>query len=84
MADIRVRVGSENALRVRVGSENALKVISSLAGSSGILGGLDDVNFSGGLSDGMVLVYNSTTSKWEAVSGSVQNGDIGIIDGGPF
>ena len=82
MADIRVRVGSQNA-RVRVGSQNALKVISSLGGS-GILGELDDVNISGGLLNGMVLVYNSTTSKWEAVSGSVQNGDIGIIDGGPF
>jgi hypothetical protein len=70
-------------IRVRVGSQNALKVISSLGGS-GILGELDDVNISGGLLDGMVLVYNSTTSKWEAVSGSVQNGDIGIIDGGPF
>jgi hypothetical protein len=70
-------------IRVRVGSQNALKVISSLGGS-GILGELDDVNISGGLLNGMVLVYNSTTSKWEAVSGSVQNGDIGIIDGGPF
>ncbi len=70
-------------IKVRVGSQNALKVISSLGGS-GILGELDDVNISGGLLDGMVLVYNSTTSKWEAVSGSVQNGDIGIIDGGPF
>ena len=70
-------------IRVRVGSQNALKVISSLGGS-GILGELDDVNISGGLLDGMVLVYNSTTSKWEAVSGSVQNGDGGIIDGGPF
>ncbi len=70
-------------IRVRVGSQNALKVISSLGGS-GILGELDDVNISGGLLDGMVLVYNSTTSKWESVSGNVQNGDVSIIDGGPF
>jgi len=70
-------------IKVRVGSQNALKVISSLGGS-GILSGLDDVSISGDLLDGMVLVYNSTTSKWEAVSGSVQNGDVSIIDGGPF
>jgi hypothetical protein len=61
-------------IKVRVGSQNALKVISSLGGS-GILSGLDDVSISGGLLNGMVLVYNSTTSKWESVSG---------IDGGPF
>jgi hypothetical protein len=70
-------------IKVRVGSQNALKVISSLGGS-GILSGLDDVSISGDLLDGMVLVYNSTTSKWESVSGSVQNGDVSIIDGGPF
>ncbi len=72
-------------IRVRVGSQNAIKVISSLSGSSGTLEGLDDVSISGGLLNGMVLVYNSTISKWEATldltPGNTQNLD---INGGNF
>ena len=72
-------------IRVRVGSQNALKVISSLSGSSGTLNGLDDVSIDGGLLNGMVLVYNSTISKWEATldltPGNTQNLD---INGGNF
>ena len=72
-------------IRVRVGSQNALKVVSSLSGSSGTLSGLDDVSISGGLLNGMVLVYNSATSKWEATleltPDNAQNLD---IDGGNF
>ena len=72
-------------IRVRVGSQNALKVVSSLSGSSGTLSGLDDVSISGGLLNGMVLVYNSTISKWEATlnltPGNTQNLD---INGGNF
>ena len=72
-------------IRVRVGSQNALKVVSSLSGSSGTLSGLDDVSISGGLLNGMVLVYNSTSSKWEATLDltpeNTQNLD---IDGGIF
>lgn len=72
-------------IRVRVGSQNAIKVISSLSGSSGTLNGLDDVSISGGLLNGMVLVYNSTISKWEATldltPGNTQNLD---INGGNF
>ena len=72
-------------IRVRVGSQNALKVVSSLSGSSGTLSGLDDVSINGGLLNGMVLVYNSTISKWEATldltPGNTQNLD---INGGNF
>lgn len=72
-------------IRVRVGSQNALKVVSSLSGISGTLSGLDDVSISGGLLNGMVLVYNSAISKWEATldltPGNTQNLD---IDGGIF
>lgn len=85
MADVRVRVGSQNAIKVRVGSQNATKVISSLSGSSGTLSGLDDVSINGGLLNGMVLVYNSAISKWEATldltPGNTQNLD---INGGNF
>ena len=86
MADInvsqKVRVAD---IKVRVGSQNALKVPSSFSGSSGSLGEAPDVDISGGLSNGMVLVYNSSTSKWEATleltPGSTQNLD---INGGNF
>jgi len=75
MADIKVRVGSQNAIRV----------VSSLSGTTGTLEGLDDVDMTGGLLNGMVLVYNSTISKWEATlnltPGNTQNLD---INGGNF
>jgi hypothetical protein len=72
-------------IKVRVGSQNAVKVLSSFAGGGGTLTGLADVDVSGGLSNGMVLVYNATTSKWEATleltPGATQNLD---INGGNF
>jgi len=71
-------------IKVRVGSQNAIKVLSSFAGGGGTLGGLSDVDVSG-LQNGMVLVYNSTAQKWEATleltPGSTQNLD---INGGNF
>ena len=64
-------------IKVRVGSRNANKVISSLSGSGGTLAGLSDVDVSGGLSNGMVLVFNAATSKFEATleltPGATQN-----------
>jgi hypothetical protein len=46
---------------------------------------LSDVNVSGGLSNGMVLVYNGVTNKWDATleltPGTTQNLD---INGGSF
>ena len=72
-------------IKVRVGSRNANKVISSLSGSGGTLAGLSDVDVSGGLSNGMVLVFNAATSKFEATleltPGTAQNLD---INGGSF
>lgn len=72
-------------IKVRVGSQNAIKVISSLSGTTGTLVGLEDVDISGGLLNGMVIVYNSTISKWEATlnltPGNTQNLD---INGGNF
>ena len=67
-------------IKVRVGSQDAIKVLSSFSGGGGSLGGLSDIDISGGLSDGMVLVYNASKSKWEATleltPGSTQNLDI--------
>ena len=72
-------------IKVRVGSRNANKVISTISGSGGTLGGLSDVDISGGLSDGMVLVFNAATNKFEATidltPGATQNLN---INGGSF
>jgi hypothetical protein len=73
-------------IKVRVGQQNSIKVLSSISGtSSGTLAGLSDINVSGGLSNGMVLVYNSSTNKWDATldltPGATQNLD---INGGSF
>ena len=72
-------------IKVRVGSRNANKVISSLSGSGGTLAGLSDVDVSGGLQNGMVLVFNASTSKFEATleltPGATQNLN---INGGSF
>jgi hypothetical protein len=72
-------------IRVRVGQQPAIKVISSLRGVGGLaLVDLSDIN-APTLSDGMVLVYNGTTSKWDATltltPGATQNLD---INGGNF
>ena len=72
-------------IKVRVGSQNAIKVPATFGGAGGTLGSLSDVDISGGLSNGMVLVYNSSTSKWESTldltPGTTQNLD---INGGNF
>ena len=72
-------------IKVRVGAKPATKVISSLAGVQGLsLAELSDVN-ADNLSNGMVLVYNSSTKKWDATltltPGATQNLD---INGGSF
>ena len=72
-------------IKVRVGQQNAVKVISSLAGAQGLsLAELSDVNATN-LLNGMVLVYNGSTQKWDATlsltPGTEQNLD---INGGNF
>ena len=77
MADIKVKVNQPT----REGQQNATKVVSAFSGdSSSTVSALGDVNVSGGLQNGMVLVYNATTSKWDATleltPGATQNLDI--------
>ena len=72
-------------IKVRVGQQNATKVISSLAGAQTLaLTELADVN-AGTLQDGMVLVFNGGTKKFdttlELTPGASQNLD---INGGNF
>ena len=72
MADIKVKLGPQNAIKARVGSQNALKVISTTEAKAR-LSGLLDVDVTGA-TDGMVLFYNQSNSRWES----------GIIDGGTY
>ena len=72
-------------IKVRVGQQNATKVISSLAGAQTLsLTELSDVNASD-LQNGMVLVFNGVTKKFDATleltPGASQNLD---INGGNF
>ena len=71
-------------IKVRLGSQNAIKVVSSISGTTGTLEGLDDVNIvlpTGG----ELLVYNAVTHKWDSTliltPGATQNLD---INGGNF
>ena len=73
-------------IKVRVGQRNTPKVVTSLAGSSALsLTQLSDVNIVGTLQDGMVLVFNGATKKFDATleltPGATQNLD---INGGNF
>ena len=72
-------------IKVRVGQQNATKVISSLAGAATLsLSELSDVNVVNP-QHGMVLVYNGVTKKFDATleltPGAAQNLD---INGGKF
>jgi hypothetical protein len=72
-------------IKVRVGQQNAIKVVSSLGGAQSVsLSDLIDVNATN-LLNGMVLVYNDATRKWDATlsltPGTTQNLD---INGGNF
>ena len=72
-------------IKVRVGARNANKVVSSISGGGDTFAGLSDVDISGGLQNGMVLVFNAATSKFEATleltPGATQNLN---INGGSF
>ena len=72
-------------IKVRVGQQNATKVISSLAGAQTLsLSELSDVHATN-LQNGMVLVFNGVTKKFDATleltPGAAQNLD---INGGNF
>jgi hypothetical protein len=77
-------------IKIRVGQQNAIKVASSLVGAPRPrtlrLTDLEDVNADpDSLLNGMVLVYNQSTDKWDATleltPGNTQNLD---INGGSF
>jgi len=74
-------------IKVRIGQQNSVKVLSTISGTNFIsLNELTDVNVSNGLSNGMVLVYNSSTNKWDATL-DLTPGDVQQnlnINGGAF
>jgi hypothetical protein len=65
-------------IRVRLGSENAIKVSSTSVTSIDKLYQLSDVDISNGQVGGMILVFNSTTLKWEATSNPVLVGSLSV------
>ena len=72
-------------IKVRVGQQNATKVISSLAGAQTL--SLTELSYvyASDLQNGMVLVFNGVTKKFDATleltPGAAQNLD---INGGNF
>lgn len=73
-----------SSIKVRVGQQNTVKVASALIGSRISLEDLINVN-AVIPSDGMILIYNAATKKWDATlsltPGNTQNLD---INGGTF
>jgi hypothetical protein len=55
-------------IRVRLGSENAIKVPATSIVAGGKLSQLSDVDVSNGQINGMILVYNSSILKWQATN----------------
>jgi hypothetical protein len=66
---------NENIIKVRLGAENAVKVVSAVANLKMKLSDLDDINASSGIPNNSVLVYNSSTDKWDPYL---------FIDGGTY
>jgi|TARA_B100002019_G_scaffold293287_1_gene319861 hypothetical protein len=72
-------------IKVRVGQQPAVKVASSLGGAQGgSLAELSDVTISNP-GDGTLLVYNSTTKKFEGTNTLTTGNDQNLtINGGVF
>ena len=72
-------------IKVRVGQQNAVKVLSSLAGAQGLsLAEISDINATN-LLNGMVLVYNGATQKWDATLTLTPGSEATLdINGGNF
>ena len=72
-------------IKVRVGQQPAIKVVSSLGGAQGgSLAELSDVSITNP-TDGTVIVYNSTTAKFEGSNTLTVGNDQNLtINGGVF
>ena len=84
MPEINVRVKQNPTTNVRLGSQNAIKVASTAGGGGGSIAQLNDVDQTG-VQNGMVFVYNSSISKWQATMQLTPGVDQNlVIDGGIF
>jgi len=82
MADVRVRVKSENEVKVRLGSENKIKVIPSIG--SNTFESLGDVDMTNA-TNGSILVYDFNTKRWIATNILTPDEEQNlIINGGNF
>ena len=65
---IRVRRGSVSSVGVRLGSVTATKLVNSSSFSIGNLASINDIDTSDRSSTNAVLMYNTSTQKYEHVS----------------
>ena len=65
---IRVRRGSVSSVGVRLGSVTATKLVNSSSFSIGNLASINDIDTSDRSSTNTVLMYNTSTQKYEHVS----------------
>ena len=65
---IRVRRGSVSSVGVRLGNVNATKLVNSSSFSIGNLSSINDIDASDRSSTNTVLMYNTSTQKYEHVS----------------
>lgn len=65
---IRVRRGSVSSVGVRLGSVTATKLVNSSSFSIGNLSSINDIDASARSSTNTVLMYNTSTQKYEHVS----------------
>ena len=65
---IRVRRGSVSSVGVRIGQYSATKLVNSSSFSIGNLSSINDIDASSRSSTNTVLMYNTSTQKYEHVS----------------
>ena len=68
MASIRVRRGSISSVGVRIGQSTGTKLVNSSSFSIGNLSSINDIDSSNRSSTNTVLMYNTSTQKYEHVS----------------
>lgn len=79
---VNVKVTSPNSTTVRIGQTNATRTLTSAR--VGNLRDLLDVDLSA-VTDGSVLVYDSTTKKFTATNELTDGSEVNLtIDGGEF
>tara|TARA_Y100001970_G_scaffold165044_1_gene201657 strand:+ start:6783 stop:7052 length:270 start_codon:yes stop_codon:yes gene_type:complete len=68
MASIRVRRGSISSVGVRIGQSTGTKLVNSSSFSIGNLSSINDIDASSRSSTNSILMYNTSTQKYEHVS----------------